>query len=478
MNQNILNILILICAGILFFCTLFSILMYKINKHTLLKKSVNFWLAGVASFIIQGMFANNLSLSFFGFTTNIFCFYYLLQIFEPIVGVKIPRKIIYTLLATGFLISTALLNFSASSSFILSTTPFCIAVFTSFLIVIFWNFKSSAKLDISLGFRVILFLNGLHFLDYPFLRLNASLSVYGFTAAILFYIFYGISIPIFILKHITDAQKTILENLVQERTLDLQKSNHALLDSNIQLEASNNELEQASKLNQVLMGVLAHDLANPLQVIFYQFTVWSEKTETYMLDFKERNEKCKKAIATITDILKDSRTAHNLRLGKGSTQDLGQVDVISTLNEVISTFEERLNRKNLIFKLENKISDYSLVFGEKNWLKNQVFSNLISNAIKFSHSGGEIVARVNQKNDRVVIQIQDYGVGINEDMKQYIFDITASSSKNGTDGEQGTGFGLPIVKQYVKMMSGEIRLLSKEESDKGTCFEMVFKKCA
>lgn len=107
-------------------------------------------------------------------------------------------------------------------------------------------------------------------------------------------------------------------------------------------------------------------------------------------------------------------------------------------------------------------------------MKNQIFSNIISNAIKFSPIGGKIDISFQKINDNIKIHIRDFGAGISKEVKEHIFSATKSTTMLGTSGEKGTGLGMPIVKEYMDRLGGKIQILDLPPDQNGTCFELEF----
>ena len=110
----------------------------------------------------------------------------------------------------------------------------------------------------------------------------------------------------------------------------------------------------------------------------------------------------------------------------------------------------------------------------------QVLNNLISNSIKFSHPGSSIDITVTEEaGDLTHIAVRDYGVGMNEELLAKIFDTGEPTSHVGTAGEKGTGFGMPVVKSYMKLYGGDIKIKSWPETQYpencGTEITLVFK---
>jgi signal transduction histidine kinase len=119
---------------------------------------------------------------------------------------------------------------------------------------------------------------------------------------------------------------------------------------------------------------------------------------------------------------------------------------------------------------------------EKSSLTYQVLNNLVSNAIKFSDPGSMIKLTISEENNSIFVQIKDAGVGIPADLLGSIFDPKKQTTRDGTQGEKGTGFGMPIVRSYIERFGAHIQVESKtkQESsqDHGTTVTLKFEKAA
>ena len=97
--------------------------------------------------------------------------------------------------------------------------------------------------------------------------------------------------------------------------------------------------------------------------------------------------------------------------------------------------------------------------------KTSVLGNIVSNAIKFTDVDSTIEVRCRHVNDRVRIGIRDSGRGMSADQIKEVFSTDKATTSSGTQGESGTGFGMPLVKFYVDVYGGRIHLESKTQAD-------------
>jgi signal transduction histidine kinase len=104
---------------------------------------------------------------------------------------------------------------------------------------------------------------------------------------------------------------------------------------------------------------------------------------------------------------------------------------------------------------------------------NSVINNVVSNAIKFSHEGDIIRIDVQHLPEgNVCISVRDQGIGIPDSVMQALFGFEVQTSRTGTKGERGTGFGMPIAKLLLEKMDGSIavksKVMTKGSDDHGT----------
>ncbi|MFM9944617.1 MAG: sensor histidine kinase, partial [Bacteroidia bacterium] len=119
------------------------------------------------------------------------------------------------------------------------------------------------------------------------------------------------------------------------------------------------------------------------------------------------------------------------------------------------------------------VDDSLTIIGDKNQIE-FVIRNLVNNAIKFTHKNGFVSLTANSLPDGLVkISVSDSGVGISDEVKRKLFSISKKKSTNGTDGEMGTGLGLMLSYEFMKLNGGQIDIESS--LGKGSTFHTKFK---
>jgi|GEM_PF-5455020 len=245
-----------------------------------------------------------------------------------------------------------------------------------------------------------------------------------------------------------------------------------------ELHMKNQELEVASEDNKNLVRILCHDLNNTLSVL--KMAVYmAEKNEQSNFEFA-RNEKLwsmvKNSTQTQTDIIGHVKEMTALRAGKTKIE-LTAVSLKEIYQKAEQIFENKIVEKNLSVQFDGHDLE---VLAEPASLSNNVFNNIISNAIKFTPKGGNIFISAKVEDDFIKLTIKDSGIGIPGDLLANIFRPNKQTSRPGTEGEKGTGFGMPLVKTYIDYYGGKILVESFDKENHpenhGTEFQILLKK--
>jgi signal transduction histidine kinase len=263
-------------------------------------------------------------------------------------------------------------------------------------------------------------------------------------------------------------------------TISIRRINALLESQNRKLQQQNEEINTAQRNNILLLSILSHDVISPITVAMHTATLGEKgQLSDHIANYRRVLDACERAVTIIRDVGK----LHSIQTGKANLQ-LTSVDLPSILYRIRDEFQERLTAKNLTLKINYPPTVPQYVNGEENALLNNIFNNLISNAIKFSHPDKEIVVEAREVKEAVQIAITDSGIGIPDELVQHIFDIDKQTTRKGTQGETGTGFGLPIVKTYVEYFGGSIEVRSRTgtsdetEERSGTTFTLTLKQAS
>jgi signal transduction histidine kinase/ligand-binding sensor domain-containing protein/DNA-binding response OmpR family regulator len=235
------------------------------------------------------------------------------------------------------------------------------------------------------------------------------------------------------------------------------------------------EREQARRMLELdrlklkFLTNLSHDFRTPISLIMgpvdQLITEGSSNSKLDKLNMIKRNAR---RLLNLVNQLLDFRKMeeHELRL------QLSKGDLISFVKEVCESFTDMSERKHIHFVFKSEIDKMEVLFDHDKI--ERVLFNLLSNAFKFTLEGGTISVLIdkNPVNDpginRVSIKVSDTGIGIPDDKKEKIFDRFFQNYSASAVLNQGTGIGLSITKEFIKMHGGEIEVSS--EPGKGSVF--------
>ncbi|MCF8218797.1 MAG: PAS domain S-box protein [Bacteroidales bacterium] len=224
------------------------------------------------------------------------------------------------------------------------------------------------------------------------------------------------------------------------------------------------QLKENVETKNKFFSIIAHDLKSPfnsligLSDILYQGMVENEEERTEI--YKNLNKTAKEGYSLLENLLFWTRS----QLGKVEhNEELFQLKYC--ISSVFTLLENNANLKNI--QLVSYVDEDTQVWGDKNKIKT-ILRNLVSNSLKYSHSGSKVVVDAKKNDHDIVISIQDFGIGMPETMTDKLFKMGDNTKRPGTDNEKGTGLGLLISKEFVEHHNGHIWVESKK--DEGSIF--------
>jgi PAS domain S-box-containing protein len=222
------------------------------------------------------------------------------------------------------------------------------------------------------------------------------------------------------------------------------------------------EAQEANRLKDEFLTTLSHELRTPLNAIFG----WARILRTRDLDNAtvhavkviERNAEAQ--VRLIDEVLDVSR----IITGKMNLA-MDSVHVPSIVHATIDTVRPAMQAKRIRF--EERIEEVPPVFADAHRLQ-QVFWNLLSNALKFTGNDGVITVTLRRADDSVEFEITDTGVGIGRDVLPFVFDRFRQADSSMTRTHGGLGLGLAIVRHIVELHGGSVRAASAGEGTGAT----------
>lgn len=233
-------------------------------------------------------------------------------------------------------------------------------------------------------------------------------------------------------------------------------------------------LEQSKKIDD-LFRVLFHDLANSLGRINIGISIARKQNPQGMRGIDIASQ----AAESMTEITQNVRKMYAVSKGKAE-MDLIPTSLNDSVEYLQKIFAGELEKKNLTIIYDAEKNRELHLAVEPVSFKNQVLGNIISNAIKFSHIGSKIDITAYPLNTHYhAIEIKDHGIGMPAILIGHMFDLSKKTSRIGTSGEIGTGFGMHIMKSFVEMYQGQVAVESVEAKvdslNSGTTFKLILK---
>ena len=263
--------------------------------------------------------------------------------------------------------------------------------------------------------------------------------------------------------------KNNLEELVEERTTELQSVSTELESQKRMLESTNSDLLEAINARNRLFAIIGHDVRAP---IGYNLQALEMLINNPGVPEKDRNELLK-MMATSSEVTYN--LLDNLLVwGRSQTGKLVASPVRIKLKDLIDESLEliSLGLREKKLKVEVYVSEEHYVEADRDQLY-IVIRNLVSNAMKFTPEKGSIYISSKKWNSEVVISIRDTGIGIPDAILTKLFDARSNVSTNGTRGEKGSGLGLQICQEILQINNGWMQVESR--SGEGTTITVGIK---
>lgn len=230
--------------------------------------------------------------------------------------------------------------------------------------------------------------------------------------------------------------------------------------------------EGANKIKDEFLATISHELRTPLNAILGWTSLLrsglSPEASERAIETVERNARAQAQL--IDDLLDISRIiSGKLRL------DVTNVELERLIHSALETVRPAADAKNV--RLQVLIDpNAGPVSGDAGRLQ-QVFWNLLGNAVKFTPKGGRVQIKLERVNSHVEISVSDTGNGIAPEFLPYVFDRFRQADQATTRTQGGLGLGLSIVRQIVEMHGGTIRVESEGEG-KGSTFFILLPRLA
>jgi PAS domain S-box-containing protein len=235
-----------------------------------------------------------------------------------------------------------------------------------------------------------------------------------------------------------------LEKRVQERT--------------VELGLANRELAEANRTKDDFLATLSHELRTPLTSAFGWVQLlrggsMDAVQQRRGLDIIDRNLRAQ--IKLIDDLLNVSHiAAGKIRL------DLRQADALQIIRAAVDSVRPIAKEKRVDVRFSVRRGVHSVETAVDAARLQQVFSNLLTNAVKFTPSGGRIQVRLDRSDTRLIVRVSDTGEGIPAEFMPHVFERFRQADSSQSRRHGGLGIGLSLVRQLVELHGGTVQVES------------------
>ena len=249
-----------------------------------------------------------------------------------------------------------------------------------------------------------------------------------------------------------EKQSRLLQEKVNEKTEEVLTQKEAIETQNKELAVRKERLESMNEEKSHLIGILAHDMRNPLHQIKSSVDILRIKNPDMEQEGKFLNtiERSASHLNGMIGKILDLEAIESQR----TNVELERVDLAQTMRGIAESLQETARNKGI--ELHPRIPDRPLFAQLDRNFSTQVLENLTTNAIKFSPENKHIYLGLSSEDGFLRASVQDQGPGISRDDQKKLFGKFQKLSARPTGGEQSTGLGLSIVKKYVEAMNGKV----------------------
>ena len=238
------------------------------------------------------------------------------------------------------------------------------------------------------------------------------------------------------------------------------------------VEAALEVAEKASKAKTDFLSNMSHDIRTPMNAIIGITTLM--KNELHQPEkLAEHLGKLENSGQLLLGIINDILDMSRIESGK-TTLNVEKMNLPQQISQLDSIIRQQAGQRRQTFTVNTHLQ-HENVLADPNRL-NRVLMNILSNAVKYTPTGGHIRFEVdelprNEHYARYRFVVQDDGIGMSEAYQKTLFDPFTREERSGTNKVQGTGLGMAITKNIVDLMGGSINVEST--TGKGTRFEVV-----
>ena len=243
---------------------------------------------------------------------------------------------------------------------------------------------------------------------------------------------------------------------------------------NKRLQVTAREAESANKAKTDFLSTMSHDIRTPMNAIIGLTTI-AEKNLGDVKSTEDSLRKISLASNHLLTLINDILDISKVESGKLKLSPL-TFSIVETVENLVNISQPMIKEKNLEFSFHINQMDKEYLYTDQLRL-NQIYINILSNAIKYTEPGGRVSVDLREENSpesgcvRLRYVVADTGIGMSKEYIETMYQPFSRQVDSRVNSIQGTGLGLAITKQMVELMKGTIECES--EQGKGTTFTVV-----
>ncbi len=228
-------------------------------------------------------------------------------------------------------------------------------------------------------------------------------------------------------------------------------------------------LQELNELKNRLFSIIGHDLRSPLSNVKMTLDFILRKIiDPSSPDFHETIQELSKTTDEMFSLLEN---LFGWSRSQSGTLEIvpEKINISELVNSLLASFSPRIMGKEIV--IDNQIDSSVTAWADSSMIK-AVLKNLISNALKYSYRGGKIMLSANRLESEVEIIFTDFGVGIEPERLNMLFNASKQVRTFGTENETGSGIGLMLCKDFIEKSRGTISIESTIGQGSRFCFRL------
>lgn len=286
------------------------------------------------------------------------------------------------------------------------------------------------------------------------LKMNINITIFILISLMIMYYLQKNVLENYVIQKEIEAENTIIENQNQE----ILRQQAVLTEQSVEIEIANTRLHEAiHRLEMTLqeknefMGVVAHDLKNPLGTIL-MLSKYIQKDETISELTKESVNDIVITANGMFELIK-ALLEFNRYDSQTFVLEKKLLNFSENIHHVLKRYVHHVEKKNMT--IQTSLDETIHVMGDAIILQG-IVDNLFSNALKYSHLGAEITVSLRRNKERCRFEVTDQGPGISQEEMKKLFKKFQKLSARPTGEEHSTGLGLASAKKFVELHDGAI----------------------